>query len=172
MLYSFKILIIGCFSLFTFKGCNTYDNKIELKNQFENSSNFPVSLNNSNKKKVQLNNNLKIVLSECISYKNLFEKIFKTDKVNNEIINLDKKEIEELFQNLITNIPEVLNNQNILSRINVLKSNTIMLNYVLRNDSLNKNLKKTLENRLLNSYFDLNNQMNLIHEKHTQIIIN
>ena len=47
-----------------------------------------------------------------------------------------------------------------------------MYNYILVNDSLNNDLKEKLEYRLSNSFSDLKNQMNLLHEKSSQIIIN
>ena len=116
---------------------------------------------------------MKIILSEWTSYKNLVGEIFIKDEINyKKIKNLDKKKIDELFQNLQINIPDFFNSQNILSRINVFKSYTIMYNYILVNDTLNNDLKEKLEYRLSNSFSDLKNQMNLLHEKSSQIIIN
>ena len=173
MCISSKMFTVGCLSLIVFLGCQSRDKEIVSQNFINNYNLFSNSFDTIKKSKIQLNDNLKIILSEWTSYKNLVGEIFIKDEINyKKITNLDKKKIDELFQNMQINIPDFFNSQNILSRISVLKSYIIMYNYVLVNDSLNNDLKEKLEYRLLNSFSDLKNQMNLLHEKSSQIIIN
>lgn len=173
MCISFKMFTVGCLSLIVFLGCQSRDKEIVSQNSINKYNLFSNSLDTLRKPKIQFNNNLKIILSEWTSYKNLVGEIFIKDEINyKKIKNLDKKKIDELFQNLQIDIPDFFNSQNILSRINVFKSYTIMYNYILVNDSLNNDLKEKLEYRLSNSFSDLKNQMNLLHEKSSQIIIN
>ena len=88
------------------------------------------------------------------------------------ILELSKKDIKEIFQNLKINIPGVLDSNHIRSRIKVLETNFCIYHDIMSNYNIELKYTKQSKNNTLSTYYNLLNQINKTHEKSLQILVN
>ncbi len=173
MYNKFKILIIGVTILPILLKCSSKQNS--LSDIISEDYKFSVADIDSIKKSAfnyKTNDELKKIISKWTAYKLLNEKVLNSNKIKHNLKKLTKTEIKEIFKNLKKNVPPIINSTKILSRINVLESTTLILYDALNNYSLTDNYVINLENKMSISYLNLMKQIDLTHEKSSQIISN
>ena len=120
---------------------------------------------------VRTNSITKEILNDWNSFKILENEILKLN--NNELIlELSKKDIKEIFQNLEINIPDILDSNHIRSRIKVLETNLCIYQNMTSNYKIDSKYTEQLKNNILSTYYNLLNQINKTHEKSLQILVN
>tara|TARA_B100001175_G_C19511064_1_gene643930 strand:- start:4165 stop:4686 length:522 start_codon:yes stop_codon:yes gene_type:complete len=120
---------------------------------------------------VRTNSITKEILNDWNSFKILENEILKLN--NNELIlELSKKDIKEIFQNLEINIPDILDSNHIRSRIKVLETNLCIYYNMTSNYKIDSKYTEQLKNNILSTYYNLLNQINKTHEKSLQILVN
>lgn len=173
MYNKFKILIIGVTILPILLKCSSKQNS--LSDIISEDYKFSVADIDSIKKSAfnyKTNDELKKIISKWTAYKLLNEKVLNSNNIKHNLKKLTKTEIKEIFKNLKKNVPPIINSTKILSRINVLESTTLILYDALNNYSLTDNYVINLENKMSISYLNLMKQIDLTHEKSSQIISN
>ena len=120
---------------------------------------------------VRTNSITKEILNDWNGFKILENEILKLN--NNELIlELSKKDIKEMFQNLEINIPDILDSNHIRSRIKVLETNLCIYHNMTSNYKIDSKYTEQLKNNILSTYYNLLNQINKTHEKSLQILVN
>ena len=110
-------------------------------------------------------------MNDWNSFKIVENEILKLN--NNELIlELSKKDIKEIFQNLEINIPDILDSNHIRSRIKVLETNLCIYYNMTSNYKIDSKYTEQLKNNILSTYYNLLNQINKTHEKSLQILVN
>ena len=173
MYNKFKILIIGVTILPILLKCSSKQNS--LSDIISEDYKFSVADIDSIKKSAfnyKTNDELKKIISKWTAYKTLNEKVLNSNRIKYNLKKLTKTEIKEIFKNLKKNVPPVINTTKILSRINVLESTALILYDALNNYTLTDNYVINLENKMSISYLNLMKQIDLTHEKSSQIISN
>ena len=106
---------------------------------------------------VRTNSITKEILNDWNSFKILENEILKLN--NNELIlELSKKDIKEIFQNLEINIPDILDSNHIRSRIKVLETNLCIYYNMTSNYKIDSKYTEQLKNNILSTYYNLLNQ--------------
>ena len=120
---------------------------------------------------VRTNSTTKEILNDWNSFKILENEILKLN--NSELIlELSKKDIKEIFQNLEIDIPSILDSNHIHSRIKVLETNLCIYHDMMSNYKIDLKYTEQLKNNILSTYYNLLNQINKTHEKSLQIFVN
>ena len=117
---------------------------------------------------VKTNSLTKEILNDWNSFKMLENEILKLNN-NEPILELSKKDIKEIFQNLEINIPSILDSNHIRSRIKVLETNLCIYQDMISNYKIGLKYTENLKNNILSAYYNLLNQINKTHEKTLQI---
>ena len=105
---------------------------------------------------VRTNSITKEILNDWNSFKILENEILKLN--NNELIlELSKKDIKEIFQNLEINIPDILDSNHIRSRIKVLETNLCIYYNMTSNYKIDSKYTEQLKNNILSTYYNLLN---------------
>ena len=168
-----KVLIIGGVVLPILLKCSSKHNN--LTEMFSEDYKFSAQGIDSIQKATfnyKTDDKLKKIISEWTAYKILSEKLLNANSIKNNLKNLKKAEIKEIFKNLEKNAPTIINSTKIYSRINVLESTTLILHDALNNYSSNDNYVINLENKMSIAYLNLMKQIDLTQEKSSQIILN
>jgi hypothetical protein len=119
---------------------------------------------------VKTNSLTKEILNDWNSFKMLENEILKLN--NNELIlELSKKDIKEIFQNLEIDIPSILDSNHIHSRIKVLETNLCIYHDMMSNYKIDSKYTEQLKNNILSTYYNLLNQINKTDEKSLQILV-
>ena len=168
-----KVLIIGVIILPVLLKCSSKQNNLTeiLSEDYKFSVIGIDSMQNTNFN-YKPNDKLKKLISEWTAYKILNEKLLNSNNIKNNLKNLKKVEIKEIFKNLEKNAPTIINSTKIFSRINVLESTTLILHDALNNYSADDNYVINLENNMSIAYLNLMKQIDLTQEKSSQIILN
>ena len=168
-----KVLIIGVIILPVLLKCSSNQNNLTeiLSEDYKFSVTGIDSIQNTNFN-YKPNDKLKKLISEWTAYKILNEKLLNSNSIKNNLKNLKKVEIKEIFKNLEKNAPTIINSTKIFSRINVLESTTLILHDALNNYSADDNYVINLENNMSIAYLNLMKQIDLTQEKSSQIILN
>ena len=120
---------------------------------------------------VRTNSTTKEILNDWNSFKILENEILKLN--NSELIlELSKKDIKEIFQNLEIDIPSILDSNHIHSRIKVLETNLCIYHDMMSNYKIDLKYTEQLKNNTLSAYYNLLNQINKTYEKSLQILVN
>jgi hypothetical protein len=174
MYTKYKILVVG-FLFFTFLSNCSKKDKISFS--IGSNKNYKVSLPGiDTKKEDSLNFNLdkKVLpyINEWTAYDILFDKLFIGNRLEENMMNLKKDEIKEMFENLKKNPPIIISSKNIFSRISVLESNTLLLHNAINNNLSDSVYVRSLIKNMSISYHNLMKQIELKNEKQSQIILN
>ena len=174
MYTKYKILVVG-FLFFTFLSNCSKKDKIPFS--IWSNKNYKVSLPGiDTKKEDSLNFNLdkKVLpyINEWTAYNILFDKLFIGNRLEENMMNLKKDEIKEMFENLKKNPPIIISSKNIFSRISVLESNTLLLHNAINNNLSDSVYVRSLIKNMSISYHNLMKQIELKNEKQSQIILN
>lgn len=121
---------------------------------------------------VRTNSITREILNDWNSFKILENEILKLNNNNELILELSKKDIKEMFQNLEINIPDILDSNHIRSRIKVLETNLCIYHNMTSNYKIDSKYTEQLKNNILSTYYNLLNQINKTHEKSLQIFVN
>ena len=120
---------------------------------------------------VRTNSITREILNDWNSFKILENEILKLN--NSELIlELSKKDIKEIFQNLEIDIPSILDSNHIHSRIKVLETNLCIYHDMMSNYKIDLKYTEQLKNNTLSAYYNLLNQINKTYEKSLQILVN
>tara|TARA_B100000524_G_scaffold214834_1_gene112729 strand:- start:645 stop:1169 length:525 start_codon:yes stop_codon:yes gene_type:complete len=110
------------------------------------------------------------VIEDWTALYDLKNEIIKMEQGDPSIFELQKNDIKQLFINLDTNIPNLLNTNNIWARIKVLETNAYkFFEASLKQPKESNQIKETKKNTI-NAYNILIYQINKTHEKYTQPI--
>ena len=170
MYNKYKILVVGFLSLTFLLKCSSNDNIGSVKN-------YKISLTSVDiDKEDSLNFNLDKKVLPCIkewtAYNILFDKLFIENRLKENMMNLKKDEIKEMFKNLKKNPPNIISSKGIFSRISVLESSTLLLHNALNNNISDSVYIRSLIKNMSISYHNLMKQIELKNEKQSQIILN
>lgn len=174
MYTKYKILVVG-FLFFTFlSNCSKKDN---ISFTIGSNKTYKVSLpgiDSTKKDSLNFNFDKKLLpyINEWTAYNILFDKLFIGNRLEENMMNLKKDEIKEMFKNLKKNPPSIISSKNIFSRISVLESNTLLLHNAINNNLSDSIYVRSLKKNMSISYHNLMKQIELKNEKQSQIILN
>ena len=155
---------IGCFSLFS--NCESVDkteNVTTLQKNLQSSKGIESSENSV--ALLEVDPDAESVVTQWSGFEAVKMEIIKLKNGATFFSNTPKKEISQLFNSLEDGIPKSLDKNNILARINVLKTNCYI------NNSKTINIVDSIQilNKTFISYSNLINQINKTHEKSVQL---
>ena len=166
-------IYVGVLCLVCLSKCQTSSDNTKFSTELEISQSSILQNNNTESTIfVRTNSITKEILNDWNGFKILENEILKLNKNNELILELSKKDITEIFQNLEINIPDILDSNHIRSRIKALETNLCMYHHMMSNYKIDLKYTEQLKNNTLLTYYNLLNQINKTHEKSLQILVN